>query len=186
MVKNLNILLGVTGGIAAYKAVGLASQLVALEANVKVVMTQNGARLVGPKSFQAVTGGPVYTDLWGQTSDYSMEHIDLAQWADLVTVAPATANILGKLSQGICDDLLSTLLCACWDKPGLLAPAMNSHMWANPAVQRNVKAIQEMGFRMIGPETGRLACGTQGPGRMAEPEQILTVIKAMAADIGAS
>jgi phosphopantothenoylcysteine decarboxylase/phosphopantothenate--cysteine ligase len=183
MLKDLNIVLGITGGIAAYKAVGLASQLVAQEANVKVVMTQNAARLVGPKSFQAVTGQPVYTDLWGQTSGYSIEHIDLAQWADFVAVVPATANILGKLSQGICDDLLSTLLCACWDKPGLLAPAMNSHMWGNPAVQRNVKAIQEMGFRMIGPETGRLACGVQGPGRMAEPEQILTMIEAMSADI---
>jgi len=186
MLNDLNILLGVTGGIAAYKAVGLASQLVALEANVKVVMTQNATHLVGPKSFQAVTGQAVYIDLWGQASDYSIDHIDLGRWADLVVVAPATANILGKLSQGICDDLLSTLLCACWDKPGLMAPAMNTHMWANPAVQRNVNAVQEMGFRMIGPEIGRLACGTEGPGRMAEPEQILSLIQAVAADMDAN
>lgn len=184
MLKDLNIVLGVTGGIAAYKAVALASLLVAREAQVKVVMTESATHLVGPKSFQAVTGAPVYTDLWGQSGDQSMEHIALSEWADLVVVAPATANILGKLSQGICDDLLSTLLCACWAKPGLLAPAMNSHMWGNPAVQRNVETVQEMGFRLIGPESGRLACGTQGPGRMAEPEQMLAAIEAMAADMG--
>ncbi len=183
MLKDLNIVLGITGGIAAYKAVGLAGQLVAQEADVRVVMTQNATRLVGPKSFQAITGRPVCTDLWGQSTDYGIEHIDLTEWADLIAVVPATANILGKLSQGICDDLLSTLLCACWEKSSLLAPAMNSHMWANPAVQRNVKAVQKMGFRVIGPETGRLACGIQGLGRMAEPEQILAMIEAMAADI---
>lgn len=183
MLKNLNILLGVTGGIAAYKAVGLASQLTTQQAHVKVVMTQNALRLVGPKSFQAITGSPVFTDLWDQNGDHSMEHIALSEWADLVTVAPATANILGKLSQGICDDLLSTLLCACWAKPTLLAPAMNTQMWSNPAVQRNVKTVQEMGFRLIGPESGRLACGTQGPGRMAEPDQILAAIQALATDI---
>ena len=184
MLKDLNIVLGVTGGIAAYKAVALASQLVAQAAQVRVVMTENAMHLVGPKSFQAVTGTPVYTDLWGQGGDQSMEHIALSEWADLVVVAPATANILGKVSQGICDDLLSTLLCACWAKPAVLAPAMNSQMWGNPAVQRNVKTVREMGFRLIGPETGRLACGTQGPGRMAEPAQILTAIETMATDIG--
>lgn len=183
MLRDLNILLGITGGIAAYKAVGLASQLTAREACVKVAMTEHATCLVGPQSFQAVTGRAVYTDLWEQTGQSSMEHIELAQWTDLVLVAPATANIIGKLSHGICDDLLSTVLCACWAKPGLLAPAMNSQMWSNPAVQRNVTVVQEMGFQLIGPESGRLACGTQGPGRMTEPDQILTAVEAMAATL---
>jgi len=177
MALNQNILLGVTGGVAAYKAVDLASKLTSAGATVKTIMTASAGQLVAPRSFEAVTGGPVYSDLWAGAQDHDIEHVRLAAWADLVVVAPATANILGKIAAGICDDLLSTVLCVCWEKPVLLAPAMNSRMWANPIVQRNVQTVTGLGFRMIGPETGRLACGDTGIGRMAEPSQIVEAIQ---------
>jgi phosphopantothenoylcysteine decarboxylase/phosphopantothenate--cysteine ligase len=180
---GLHILLGVSGGIAAYKAVDLASKLSAGGAKVNTVMTENACRLVGPKSFEAITASAVFTSLWGPSEDYRIDHINLAEWADIVVVAPATANIIGKIANGICDDLLSTVLCACWAKPRLLAPAMNDNMWHNPAVQRNVKLAQEMGFELTGPETGRLACGEEGIGRMSEPQEILEAITKMASKI---
>lgn len=174
--KNLNILLGVSGGIAAYKAVDLASKLTASGANVKTVMTENACQLVGAKSFEAVTGSAVYISLWSSSEEYEISHISLAEWADIVVAAPATANIIGKAASGICDDLLSTVLCTGWAKPVLLAPAMNNNMWSNPVVQRNVEAIKEVGFEIIGPEEGRLACGTEGMGRMSEPQDILEAV----------
>jgi len=177
MALNVNILLGVSGGVAAYKAVDLASKLTSAGAVVKTVMTASARRLVTPKGFEAVTRQPVYTDLWASDQDNDIEHINLVAWADLVVVAPATANILGKIAGGICDDLLSTVLCVCWQKPVLLAPAMNTQMWANPIVQRNVKTVTGLGFRWIGPEQGRLACGDTGLGRMAEPAQILEALQ---------
>lgn len=184
---NLNVLLGVSGGVAAYKAVDLASKLTAAGSRVRTVMTANACRLVGPKSFEAVTGSSVYIDLWNTSDEYKIGHISLADWADIVVVAPATANIIGKLAGGICDDLLTTTLCACWPliKSGttLLAPAMNENMWTNAAVQRNVKAVKEMGFRLIGPEAGRLACGTEGLGRMSEPQDILEAVEKIASRI---
>lgn len=195
---GLNVLLGVSGSVAAYKAVDLASKLTAAGARVRTVMTANACRLVGPKSFEAVTGSAVHIDLWntsddpvrGKTSngdEYKIGHITLADWADIVIVAPATANIIGKLAGGICDDLLTTTLCACWAliKSGatLLAPAMNENMLANAAVQRNVKVVKEMGFRLIGPEAGRLACGTEGVGRMSEPQDILEAVEKIASRI---
>jgi phosphopantothenoylcysteine decarboxylase/phosphopantothenate--cysteine ligase len=109
-------------------------------------------------------------------------HISLVDWAELVVVAPATANIIGKIANGICDDLLSTTLCACWAKPKLLAPAMNNNMWENPAVQRNVEILKEMGYELIGPVKGRLACGTEAIGRMAEPQDILQAIEKIASE----
>jgi len=187
MLDNLNILLGVSGGIAAYKAVDLAGKLTAAGARVNTVMTENACQLIGPKSFEAVTGSPVFTSLWSTPEEYKIGHIALLDWADIVIVAPATANIIGKIANGICDDLLSTTLCACWPliKSGtmLLAPAMNNNMWNNPAVQRNVKTIKEMGFQLIGPVEGRLACGTEGIGRMSEPQDILKVIEKVASKI---
>jgi len=174
---NLNVLLGVSGGVAAYKAVDLASKLTGAGAGIKTVMTENACRLVGPKSFEAVTNSAVFTSLWETPGGCEISHIALLDWADIVVVAPATANIIGKIANGICDDLLSTVLCACWTKPALLAPAMNSNMWSNPAVQRNVKAVKEMGFELIGPEEGRLACGAEGIGRMSEPEHIIKAIE---------
>jgi phosphopantothenoylcysteine synthetase/decarboxylase len=176
MALNANILLGVSGGVAAYKAVDLASKLAGAGASVRTAMTANACQLVAPKSFEAVTSGPVYTDLWSASQDHDVEHVSLATWADLVVVAPATADILAKMASGICDDLLSTILCVCWQRPVLLAPAMNTRMWANPIVQRNVQTLTGLGFRTIGPESGRLACGDVGPGRMAEPSQIVEAI----------
>ncbi|MHC4624452.1 MAG: flavoprotein, partial [Planctomycetota bacterium] len=159
---GLNVLLGVSGGGAAFKAVDLASKLARVGATVKTVMTENACRLVGPKSFEAVTRSAVYTDLWGTSEEYNIGHVALAEWAGVIVVAPATANIIGKFANGICDDLLSTVLCTCWAKPTLFAPAMNSNMWNSPAVQRNLETAKQMGAQVIGPEKGRLACGTQG------------------------
>jgi len=211
MVDNVNILLGVTGGIAAYKAVDLASKLTAAGASVNTVMTESACRLIGPKSFEAVTQSAVFTSLWdldarfnlressvehresgirnraGNPQGGNLEHIALVDWADVVVVAPATANIVSKVANGICDDLLSTILCACWPliKSGatLLAPAMNNNMWANAAVQRNVKTVKEMGVELIGPVKGRLACGTEAIGRMAEPQDILKAIEKIASKV---
>lgn len=180
MAEKRNILLGVTGGIAAYKVVDLASKLTAAGAAVRTVMTEGACRFVGPKSFEAVTRAPVYTTLWSAADEHSSAHIALADWADVVVVAPATADIIGKVAHGICDDLLSTTLCVCWAKPTLLAPAMNSRMWASPIVQANVETLTKLGYQMVGPGTGRLACGTEGDGRMAEPSEILAAIEALA------
>jgi len=187
MFERVNILLGVTGGIAAYKVVDLASKLTAAGAIVNTVMTESACRFVGPKSFEAVTNSCVFTDMWSTPEQFRIGHIALADWADIVVVAPATANIIGKVANGICDDLLSTLLCACWPliKSGaaLLAPAMNEKMWANPAVQNNVETIQKMGIRIVGPTEGRLACGTKGVGRMAGPQDILEAAEKIASKI---
>jgi phosphopantothenoylcysteine decarboxylase/phosphopantothenate--cysteine ligase len=187
MLDNLNILLGVTGGVAAYKAVDLAGKLIGGGAKVNTVMTEAACQLIGPKSFEAVTQSAVFTNMWSTSEEHKISHIALADWADVVVVAPATANIIGKTANGICDDLLSTILCACWplieSRAALLAPAMNNNMWANPAVQSNVKIIKEMGFQLIGPVKGRLACGTEGIGRMSEPQDILVAIEKIAAEI---
>jgi phosphopantothenoylcysteine decarboxylase/phosphopantothenate--cysteine ligase len=182
VLKDLNILLGVTGGIAAYKAVDLASKLTAAGAGVRTVMTENACQLVGPKSFEAVTCSAVFTSLWSDPQDHQMAHISLADWAQIVVVAPATADIIAKVANGICDDLLSTVLCTCWATPALFAPAMNTRMWENPATQRNVETLRAMGVRMVGPAAGRLACGTEGLGRMAEPQEILAAIEEMASE----
>ncbi len=182
--SDLNILLGVSGGVAAYKAVALASKLTAAGAKVRTVMTEAACWLIGPKSFQAVTRSAVFTSLWDPPEGDKISHIALADWADIVVVAPATANIISKIANGICDDLLSTTLCAASPliKSGatLLAPAMNNNMWDNPAVQRNVKMVKQMGFELIGPEVGRLANGKEGIGRMAEPKDILKAIEKIA------
>ena len=187
MLNKLNILLGVSGGIAAYKAVDLASKLTAAGAKVNTVMTENACHLVGPPSFEAVTGSAVFTKLWNTPEEYKIGHIDLVDWADIIIVAPATANIIGKIANGICDDLLSTILCAAWrliqSEAAFLAPAMNNNMWSNPAVQRNVTTVKEMGFQLIGPVEGRLACGTEGIGRMSEPQDIQTTIEKVASKI---
>ena len=179
---GVKIMLGVSGGIAAYKAIDLASKLTANGAEVRTVLTENALHLVGAKSFEAVTGGPVYTNLWEQ-EEFKIGHINLADWADVIVVAPATANIIGKFANGICDDLLSTTLCACWVKPILFAPAMNEKMWANPAVKENVKFAEQIGAEFIGPRQGRLACGAEGIGRMAEPQEILEAVGKIAAGL---
>ena len=179
ILKGREILVGVTGGIAAYKTAALVSRLVQAGAGTSVIMTEHAARFVGPLTFQTLTGRPVYTDMFASPEVYRADHISLADRADLVVVAPATANCLAKLAAGIADDLLSTVLLAvrC---PLVLAPAMNEVMWNHPAVQANVTVLRERGMHLVGPETGRLACGTEGVGRMAEPETILAeVVRAL-------
>jgi phosphopantothenoylcysteine decarboxylase/phosphopantothenate--cysteine ligase len=178
-----NILLGVSGGIAAYKAVDLASSLTAAGARVNTVMTENACRFISPKSFEGVTGSAVFTSMWSTPEEYKSGHIAILDWADIVVVAPATADIIGKIANGICDDLLSTTLCVCWRKPALLAPAMNDNMWTNPAIQRNVAMVKKMGFQIIGPAKGRLACGTEAIGRMVEPQDILEAVAKIASKI---
>ena len=171
------VLLGVSGSVAAYKAVDLASKLTALGAVVQTVMTESASRFVGAKSIEAVSCSGVFTSMWSSPEDHKSRHISLVGWADIVVVAPATANIIAKAANGICDDLLSTTLCAAWDKPVLVAPAMNHNMWTNPAVQRNVRILLEAGVKLIGPMEGRLADGALGTGRMAEPQEILEAIE---------
>lgn len=179
-ISGLKVLLGVSGGVAVYKAVDLASKLTAAGVVVNTVMTESACKFVLPKSFEAVTGRCVFTSMWENPAGFEIGHISLADTCDVVVVAPATANIIGKAANGICDDLLSTTLCACWQKRVLFAPAMNEKMWLNPAVQWNVKTINEMGFEIIGPEKGRLACGSEGIGRMAEVPDIIARIEKIA------
>jgi phosphopantothenoylcysteine decarboxylase/phosphopantothenate--cysteine ligase len=142
-------------------------------------MTENACKFILPKSFEAVTGRAVYTSMWENPAGYEIGHISLADSANIVVVAPATANIIGKIANGICDELLSTTLCACWQKKVLFAPAMNEKMWQNPTVQKNVKTLKDLGFEMIGPEKGRLACGTEGIGRMSEVADIIKRLEQM-------
>lgn len=183
VLENTKVILGVTGGIAAYKAVDLASRLTAQGAKVQTVMTEASLNLVCAKSFESITKSVVYSSLWTKPAGDMISHIDLSEWCDVIVVAPATANIIGKAAQGICDDLLSTFLCVCWDRPVLLAPAMNSHMWANPAVQKNVEELKGRGFFTVGPEEGRLASGAEGVGRMTEPEEIVKRVEEIVSEI---
>ncbi len=184
---SANVLLGVSGGIAAYKAVDLAGKLTAAGATVHTVLSENACRFVTPKSFEAITHSPVFTSLWTAHEQFSSSHTFLVDWADIMVVAPATADILAKAANGICDDLLSTTLCAAWplieSGAALFAPAMNDNMWTNPAVRRNVELLKGMGFQFTGPVEGRLACGTEGVGRMAEPQDILRAIEKAASKI---
>jgi phosphopantothenoylcysteine decarboxylase/phosphopantothenate--cysteine ligase len=173
--KGRRVCLGVTGCIAAYKAAEIASALVQKEAQVQVVMTEAAARLVGPVTFEALTGRPVYVDMWSSQTPHAMDHIAVADWAEVVLVAPATGDILGKTASGIADDVLSTVLMTV-DVPVMFAPAMNSRMWKNPVVQSNVKKLRELGYHFVDPEEGFLACGTVGMGRLADPKRILSAL----------
>jgi phosphopantothenoylcysteine decarboxylase/phosphopantothenate--cysteine ligase len=168
---NRHILLGVTGGIAAYKAAELARLFVKAGAEVQVVMTASAMEFIGAMTFQAITGKETRSDLFDTTHEAAMGHIELARWADLVIVAPATANFIALMSQGRAGDLLSTL-CLATTAPVAIAPAMNQQMWADPATQSNITALQEHGRLVWGPAAGEQACGDIGPGRMLEPTQI--------------
>ncbi len=173
--NEYEILLGVSGGIAAYKAAQLCSLLVQQGAGVTVVMTGNAQQFVQPLTFRTLSGRPVYSDTFAAGNGYDIHHISLTERADLLVVAPATANILAKAAAGICDDLLSNLLCSA-DSEILVAPAMNYRMWENPATRRNRETLRQFGYHFIGPESGRLACGDEGVGRMSEPADILSGI----------
>lgn len=170
------LVLGVSGGIAAYKSAELCSKLVQAGARVRVVLTEHAQQFVGAVTFQALSGEPVYTQTFAAPETYGMGHLSLAASADALVVAPATANLLGKAAAGIADDLLSTtvLSVTC---PVLWAPAMNGAMWAQPQVQRNVAYLREIGHRFVGPESGWLACREEGLGRMAEPATILAALR---------
>ncbi|TLN05578.1 bifunctional phosphopantothenoylcysteine decarboxylase/phosphopantothenate--cysteine ligase CoaBC [bacterium] len=176
MVKHMEIILGVTGSIAAYKAVYLARELVRQGANVHVVMTKNATEFVTPLTFQTVTGNPVTTQMFELFSGSEIGHIALADRAHITVVAPATANILGKVANGLADDFLSTMVMAT-KVPVLFAPAMNTVMWSSPAVQHNVTKLRESGYHFMEPESGELACGVVGQGKMAEPSHIIEKIK---------
>jgi phosphopantothenoylcysteine decarboxylase/phosphopantothenate--cysteine ligase len=165
------IILGITGGIAAYKAAELTRQLQALGFQVQVVMTEAACRFITPVTLQALSGQPVFTDLWDAGVANNMAHIELSRGADLVVVAPASADFLAKLANGMADDLLSTL-CLARDCPLLVAPAMNRQMWENPATLRNVALLRQDGVGVLGPDSGSQACGESGMGRMLEPADL--------------
>lgn len=170
------IILGVTGGIAAYKSADICSRLVKGGAIVHVVMTENAAKFVGPATFRALTGQPVIIGLWDEPAEYEITHVSLPDKADAALIAPATANILGKAANGIADDMLSTTIMAT-TAPVIFAPAMNVKMWNNPIVQANVTKLQSLGYRFVMPASGRLACGTVGVGRMADPVTIVKMLE---------
>ena len=169
------ILLGVTGGIAAYKSPELVRRLIDRGAQVQVVMTRSAEAFVSPVTFQAVSARRVRGDLWDEAAEAAMGHIELARWADLILVAPATAHCMGSLAGGLAGDLLTTI-CMATEAPIILAPAMNHVMWSNQAVQENLELLQKRGIRIVGPMAGDQACGEQGPGRMMEPDDIVRVV----------
>jgi phosphopantothenoylcysteine decarboxylase/phosphopantothenate--cysteine ligase len=169
--KPRKILLGVTGGIAAYKSPDLVRRLIERGADVQVVMSRSAQQFVAPLTFQAVSGKPVRTDLWDEGAEAAMGHIELARWADEILVAPATAEFIARLAHGFAGDLLTTIALAT-TAPITIAPAMNRVMWANPATQANVKLLKERGIRVLGPASGEQACGEVGVGRMLEPNDI--------------
>ncbi len=170
-------LVAVCGGIAAYKVCQVVSELVQRGAGVSVAMTKAARKFVGSVTFQALTGRPVLEGLWSSAEPADIQHIERTDAADLILIAPATANIVGKIAAGIADDLVSTLVISAVS-PVVLAPAMNNHMWANPVVQENVTRLESRGFLLVGPGEGWLACGSVGMGRMAEPAEILEVVTA--------
>ena len=180
--RPVRIILGITGGIAAYKSPDLVRRLRADGAEVQVVMTPSGEKMVSPTVFQAVSGRAVRGDLWDAQAEDAMGHIELARWADLVLVAPATANIMAQIASGTASGLLTTL-CLATRAPLVLVPAMNQAMWLHPATQANLKLLVERGVRMLGPADGEQACGEVGPGRMVEPEQIIGALSAELAGV---
>lgn len=172
MLSGKTVLLGVTGGIAAYKAAALASALVKQHAAVEVVMTKNATQFVTPLTFEQLTGRRTMVDTFDRNFSHQVEHISLAQRTDLVIIAPATANVCAKLAHGLADDMLTTTVLAC-RCPKLIAPAMNTNMYENPVTQDNLNLLRHYGWEVIEPASGRLACGAVGKGKMPEPEDIL-------------
>ena len=172
MLRGKNIVVGIAGGIAVYKVVDIVSRLKKQGANVYVIMTQAAANFVTPLTFREISGHPVVVDMWSETTNWNVEHIALATIADLFLIAPATGNMIGKIASGIADDMLSTTVMAT-KVPVLLAPAMNTNMYLNPIVQQNIEKMIQVGYHFIEPGCGALACGTQGVGRLPEPDVIV-------------
>lgn len=177
MQKNKSIVLGVTGGIAAYKAAELVRLLVKANIDVQVVMTEAACQFITPVTMQALSGKPVFKDMWDASIANGMPHIELSRAADAIVIAPASADFIAKLVHGRADDLLSTL-CLARDCPLLVAPAMNKQMWENPATQRNIAQLNTDGISILGPDSGEQACGEIGLGRMLEPEDLFNLIQA--------
>ena len=175
MLKGKTVLLGITGGIAAYKAAYLTSALVKLHASVEVVMTRNATEFIAPLTFEQLTGNKVMVDTFDRNFVHQVEHIALADRTDLVMIAPATANVCAKLAHGLADDMLTTTVLAC-TCPKLIAPAMNTHMYENPVTQDNLEILRRYGWEVIAPASGRLACGAVGAGKLPEPQDLLQYI----------
>ena len=176
MERKKTVLLCVTGGIAAYKIATLASMLVKTGYDVKVVMTQNATNFINPLVFETLTQHKCLIDTFDRNFEYSVEHVTLAKWADIVMIAPATANVIGKLAHGIADDMLTTTVMACAECKKILAPAMNTRMYENPVVQDNLKLLEHYGYEVIQPASGHLACGDNGAGKMPEAETLYEYI----------
>ena len=176
MFKGKEIILGVTGSIAAYKSADLVGRLREKGAKVTVVMTGSAIRFITPLSLETISQNKVYTSLFPERREWDPAHISLSRKADLILIAPATANIIGKLTSGLADDLLTTTVMAA-RVPVIIAPAMNANMYDNPILQKNLKRLKELGYRVIEPEYGPLACGEKGKGRLANTDTILKVVE---------
>jgi len=175
MLKGKTVVLAVSGSIAAYKIASLASALKKLHANVQVLMTKNAVNFINPITFESLTGNKCLVDTFDRNFQYSVEHVALAKQADVVLVAPASANVIGKIAHGIADDMLTTTVMACKCKK-IIAPAMNTNMFDNPILQDNLKILEHYGYEVISPAVGYLACGDTGAGKMPEPELLLQYI----------
>ncbi|MDY4736128.1 bifunctional phosphopantothenoylcysteine decarboxylase/phosphopantothenate--cysteine ligase CoaBC [Terrisporobacter sp.] len=175
MLKNKTVVIGVSGGIAVYKACDIVSRLKKLNANVHVIMTNNATEFVTPLTFQSLSQNYVVNDMFEEPKTWDVEHISLAKKADVFLIAPATANVIGKIANGICDDMLTTTVMATTGKV-LIAPAMNTNMYRNPILQRNITILKELGYNFVNPESGRLACGDVGEGKLAQPEVIVNEV----------
>ncbi|MBO3444176.1 bifunctional phosphopantothenoylcysteine decarboxylase/phosphopantothenate--cysteine ligase CoaBC [Clostridium sp. CCUG 7971] len=175
MLKNKTVVIGVSGGIAVYKALDVVSRLKKLGANVRVIMTKSATEFVTPLSFQSLSQNYVVYDMFEEPKTWDVEHISLAKSADVFLIAPATANVIGKMANGIADDMLTTTVMATKGKI-LIAPAMNTNMYENPIVQRNISILKELGYEFVEPESGRLACGDVGKGKLATPEDIVNQV----------
>ena len=178
MLQGKQIVLGVTGGIAAYKAAEIVRLLVKAQANVRVIMTKNAREFITPLTLQTLSGNPVSTETFDLTQESEIGHIRLADTTDLILVAPATANVVAKLANGLADDLLTTVLLAT-TAPVLIAPAMNVHMYAHPLVQENMQKLARIGYHIVEPDSGELACGYEGKGRLADPADIVEEIQSV-------